>query len=173
MSQQHFENNDYSIDRSIIDNGDKLDSVLFHVTDKKEGTSQWFSFKRDESSQSLNSPTPNIQILLKTDGLDDAVSFDIGMTKAFNREMYCVDGLMHIYHEVSHDVSLAPVEQRGAILDFMDKYFFNTTESREILNAYMQRLENPFSARVSSVYAQSKPNPLLNLVHKIKSWKGK
>lgn len=163
-------NENYTIERNTNEENGKLKFVSFHVSDKKNKTEQWFSIRRrDDTVLGDGVALPNIQVALKNDKSDNTMFIDIAMEKGFERDMGTIDGLMNVYYKVSHSSSLAPEEQRSAVLDFMDKYFFNTSDNREVLNAYMQNLED--HSRLMSVRAgnQKKNNILTSLVQKFKS----
>lgn len=163
-------NESYTIERNSDEENGKLKFVSFHVSDKKNKTEQWFSIRRrDDTILNNGVALPNIQVALKNDKSDETMFVDMAMEKEFERTMGTMDGLMNVYYKVSHSTSLAPLEQRCAVLDFMDNYFFNTSDTREVLNSYMQNLED--HSRLMSVRAgnQKKNNILTSLVQKFKS----
>jgi len=163
-------NENYTIERNTNEENGKLKFVSFHVSDKKNKTEQWFSIRRKEDTVlSKDNKLPNIQLALKNDKSDETMFINIAMEKGFERDMGTMDGLMNVYYKVSHSTSLALEEQRGAVLDFMDKYFFNTSDTREVLNAYMQNLEDRGLPILAHADELEKNNIFTTFVQKLKS----
>lgn len=173
-NDMNMKNDAYTLERNIIEKEGKLDVVSFHVSDKKNKTEQWFSIRRRDDTVVGDCTTlPNIQVALKNNKSDDTMFIEIPMEKSFERNMGTIDGLMHVYYKVSHNASLATVEQRSAVLDFMDKYFFNTSDNRDVLNTYMQSLEQRRRPVLTHADEQKDSNILITFMQKLKSWRGK
>lgn len=142
-TSEHCENDVYSIDRSVSYQNDKVDTVSFCIKDTETNNPAWLSIQRQDSTVlGSDNILPNIVVSLKNGEHDKGISIPISMERTFDKNIENMNGLMHIYHKLSHDVSLASDDDRGAVLDFMDKYFFNDPDRRMMLNAYMQERES-------------------------------
>lgn len=149
---ENSEKKNYKCERAVKEKDGKIYGVSYRFN-YDDGTYSLLNIKREDRTAGNGAVIPSV--IVSVFNIDKSRATSLKINQCTEKNIGTIDGLMEIYYNAKKEKEVHTEHSGSMICKFMDRYFFNTENNRELLQEYLQQKE---PKKVVLTHAADKPS---------------